>query len=79
MAKQPGRTILSRSPSEARGRGLIQGIRDIINELRKVVWPSRQQATRLSIFVVIIALVIGAFLGLIDLGFTQIFNRFVIR
>lgn len=42
---------------------------DIINELRKVSWPSRQDTTYLTIVVLIVAAIVGAALGGIDIGF----------
>jgi preprotein translocase subunit SecE len=44
-------------------------IMDIISELRKVVWPTRQDTLHLTVVVVIVSAVIGASLGGIDLGF----------
>lgn len=50
-------------------------IMDIVTELRKVVWPTRHDTIRLTVVVVIIAGVIGAALGGIDLGFAWIVER----
>lgn len=46
--------------------------KEVIAELRKVVWPSRQEAVRLTILVLIISAVVGLALGAVDLGFTQL-------
>jgi preprotein translocase subunit SecE len=43
------------------------------SELRKVNWPSREQTTRLTMLVLIVSVVIGAILGLIDIGFSRLF------
>lgn len=45
---------------------------DIINELKKVVWPTRQETLRLSLIVIGLCLVMGAVLGLIDWGFSEL-------
>jgi preprotein translocase subunit SecE len=45
---------------------------DVIAELRKVVWPTRQEAIRLTIMVLIVCIVIGVFLALADFGFTRL-------
>lgn len=58
--------------------GLFSFIREVFSELRKTAWPSREQTVRLAFFVVVIGLTIGIFLGLVDMGFTQIFNRFIL-
>jgi len=46
---------------------------EIVSELRKVNWPNRQEAWRLTTLVIVIAIVIGAALGLIDMGFSRVF------
>jgi len=45
---------------------------DVIAELRKVVWPTRQEAIRLTIMVLIVCLIIGVILALADFGFTRL-------
>jgi len=47
-------------------------ITNIIAELKKVTWPSRQEAIRLTIMVLIVCIVAGVFLGLADFGFTRL-------
>jgi preprotein translocase subunit SecE len=42
-------------------------------ELRKAHWPTRQEALRLSILVLIVCAVVGAILGVLDLAFTRLF------
>ena len=61
-----------------RPSGLFSFIREVFSELRKTAWPTREHTLRLAFFVVIIGLIIGVFLGLVDMGFTQIFNRFIL-
>ena len=46
---------------------------DSVSELRKVHWPSRQEAFRLSMLVLIVCLILGVILGGIDYGFTNLF------
>jgi preprotein translocase subunit SecE len=52
---------------------------DIIGELRKVVWPSRQETTHLTIVVVIVAALVGAALGGIDIGFGWLIDNTILR
>jgi preprotein translocase subunit SecE len=47
--------------------GLQRWFRETRGELRKVVWPTREEALRLSRVVIAISLVMGAVLGAIDL------------
>ncbi len=47
-------------------------------EFAQVTWPTRDAAIRLAIFVVILSLVLAAFLGALDLGFTTALKRLVL-
>ncbi len=40
---------------------------NIIEELKKVTWPSRQETIRLTTIVIIISLIIGVYVGIIDI------------
>ena len=50
-------------------------IRDIIAELKKVVWPSRREAIYLTTLVLIVTVAMGILLGALDYGFTQLVDR----
>ena len=79
MARSFRGGILRRpSATEAGPRGgLVQFFSEVVGELKKVTWPSREEATRLTILVIVISGAIGIVLGLIDLGFTRVFERFI--
>jgi preprotein translocase subunit SecE len=47
-------------------------VRDIIGELRKVTWPTRQEAFRLTVMVLIVCAVVGVILALLDYGFGRL-------
>ena len=46
---------------------------ETIGELRKVSWPTRKEATNLTIVVLIVTLSMSALLGFLDYIFTQFF------
>ncbi len=50
--------------------------REIISELKKVVWPTRAETRRLTLMVLAISGAVGLLLGAIDLGFTYLVNLF---
>jgi preprotein translocase subunit SecE len=52
--------------------GKLGFVGEIIGELRKVSWPSREENKRLTTMVVIVAVAMGAILGLVDQGFSMI-------
>ena len=56
-------------PSIPRVRSYIG---EIISELKKVVWPTREEARRLTVMVIIIAGAIGVILGVTDYGFSEL-------
>ena len=41
--------------------------RETLGELRKVSWPTRAEATRLTMLVLLVMVVMGAILGSVDL------------
>lgn len=77
MARAPGGNILRRpAPSEATRRGgLWQFFGEVVSELKKVTWPSRQETTRLTILVIAISGTIGIALGILDLLFNRLFTQ----
>jgi len=46
---------------------------EVIAELRKAHWPTRQEALRLSLLVLVVCAIVGAILGSLDWVFTQLF------
>ncbi|MFC1927323.1 preprotein translocase subunit SecE [Chloroflexota bacterium] len=46
---------------------------EVIAELRKAHWPTRQEALRLSGVVLAVIVAVGLVLGVLDLGFTRLF------
>lgn len=54
---------------------LVRYLRETRSELRKVVWPTRQEAINLTVIVVAVLVTMAAILGLIDWLFTTIFSQ----
>lgn len=48
-------------------------LRETNGELRKVTWPTRQEAQSLTIVVLIVIAVMSAFLGLLDFIYARFF------
>jgi preprotein translocase subunit SecE len=69
MAAKDEKTIVARRQPNA----IQRYINETIGELRKVNWPSRKEATNLTIVVLIVTLGMGTFLGLLDFLFTRFF------
>jgi len=54
-------------------------IGDIVGELRKVTWPTRQEAIRLTVMVLIVCAVIGVILALLDYGFGRLVQDVILK
>jgi preprotein translocase subunit SecE len=60
---------------ETRKQNAIQRFfRESVGELRKVSWPTRQEATNLTLIVLVVMAFMGIFLGLTDLIFSRLLN-----
>jgi len=71
-------TPSSQTPASRNRFGNVsRSIKEIYAELGRVTWPTKEETTRLSIIVVSIAIVIGLFLGVIDLAFSKIIAFFI--
>jgi len=51
---------------------------EIIGELRKVVWPTRQETIRLTIMVIIVCVTVGIILGSLDYGFAEMVTKLLL-
>ncbi len=68
---------MKRSPPAKKKGSRFRFVTEIIAELKKVVWPTRQETLRLTTIVLVIILAIGIILGSIDYGFLRLFNVFL--
>lgn len=71
---------MSREAVEARPRitdRLVEYLRDTRGELRKVSWPTRKQATNLTLIVLAVTAVMAAFLGTVDFIFATLISLIV--
>jgi preprotein translocase subunit SecE len=77
------RTGTSRAAPRVGGGGLLSWrprfLMDVISELRKVVWPSREDTFHMAVVVVIVTIIFGALLGGIDIGFSWLVDKFLLR
>ncbi len=55
----------------------ISFLRETKDELKKVVWPTRQEVIRLTFVVIAVSLIVGLFLGGLDFVFTKILEMVV--
>lgn len=55
-----------------------QFFREVVSELRKVTWPTREQTTHLTTLVIVVSLAIGIVLGAADWVFLQVVDRILL-
>ncbi len=56
---------------------LTEYLKDTRGELRKTSWPTREQATNLTLIVLAVTIVMAAFLGALDFVFAQLVRLIV--
>lgn len=56
---------------------LVTFLKDARNELRKVVWPTRQETVRYTVIVIAISVGIALFLGAFDYIFQIILHKLI--
>jgi preprotein translocase subunit SecE len=57
-----------------RGQGIIGLFRELKNEVKKVNWPAPRQAANMTGVIVALSAALGAFLGLVDFSFQELFR-----
>lgn len=68
MAKKEEKAVAVKRPNRVQ-----RYIQETVGELRKVTWPTRKEATNLTLIVLAVTLSMGLFLGLLDYLFSRFF------
>lgn len=61
---------MAKDKTPKKGNLVSAYLTEVKEELRQVSWPSRQEATRLTLMVIGVSLLVGAYLGALDYLFT---------
>ena len=75
-ARQPSQQV---SPSNLRRPNPIVFLRETVLELKKSHWPSKEETARLTVIVIVLAIVVGLFLGALDRIFDVSFAQVIFR
>ena len=75
VSARGARTIAPGTPGKISPVSFLQ---ETFSELRKSVWPSREETTRLTVVVIALSIAAGFFLGGLDRFFAETFTRFVL-
>ncbi len=49
-----------------------QFVREVLGELKKVTWPTRQDTLKLTVVVIAISVIVGIYIGVLDTTFLRI-------
>jgi preprotein translocase subunit SecE len=87
----PKRSLGMRTPAPTRGArpaaaaprrrlrfGTPGWMSDIISELKKVTWPTRDETIYLTTVVIIVSVAVGIFLGGVDLFFSWLIDKLLL-
>lgn len=72
MARTTARSKSGPGVTGSSGFSIFRFFYEVYSELHKVSWPTRQEATRLTVLVIALSATIGVFLGLIDMLFARV-------
>ncbi|KKU87516.1 MAG: hypothetical protein UY17_C0016G0006 [Candidatus Beckwithbacteria bacterium GW2011_GWC2_47_9] len=50
----------------------IRFVKEALAELKKVVWPTKEQVVRLSVLVIVVSVIAGLLMGGLDFIFTKL-------
>ncbi|MCE5259399.1 MAG: preprotein translocase subunit SecE [Chloroflexi bacterium] len=64
-------------PTVKKENKIVRYLKEVRAELRKVVWPTRQTALRLTGIVIGVTAIMSLFLGLVDLIFSKLFGLII--
>jgi preprotein translocase subunit SecE len=67
----------SKARTKRRPNIITRLLRETLAELRKVNWPTRQEATQLTLLVLLVIFVMSSLLGVLDYLFSKFFGFIV--
>ncbi|MCH8893010.1 MAG: preprotein translocase subunit SecE [Chloroflexi bacterium] len=77
MARASTRSQRIVAPTGGGRVGPVTFLRETYVELQKSTWPSREETSRLTVVVIVLAIVAGFFLGGLDRIFAELFARVI--
>ncbi len=78
MARATPRPTRPVNPRNLGKMSPVTFLQETVSELRKSVWPTREEPARLTVVVVAVAVVMGFFLGALDRGLAALFTQLVL-
>jgi len=56
---------------------VINFLKEVRLEISKVIWPKKKEVVKLTVTVLLISLIVAAYLGLLDFGFTKMIEGLI--
>ena len=78
MARASTRSTRPIAPGAPGRISPVTFLQETASELKKSVWPSREETARLSMVVIALSVAAGFFLGGLDRIFAETFTRFIL-
>lgn len=57
--------------------GPIQFVRQSVDELKKVTWPTRSETLKLAGIVIVVSIIVGSYIGVLDFLFTKLMETII--
>lgn len=77
MARSSTRGLIS--PDAIRKIGPVQFFQETVAELRKCVWPTREETLRLTYMVILLSAAAGFLLAGLDFVLSRTFGEYIVR
>jgi preprotein translocase subunit SecE len=68
---------VAKDSKEQQPNALVRTIRETRSELRKVIWPAREETTRLTVVVLVVSVIIGLILFVGDSLFLFLYTTLI--
>lgn len=52
---------------------------EVLSEIKKITWPTKIEAVKYTLTVIVITLIVAAILGFFDYGFQYLLEKFVFK
>ena len=60
-------------------KAIINYLQEVRVELKKVVWPKREQVVKLTIIIFIISTLVAIYMGGLDFGLTKLLETLILK
>jgi len=59
------------------GKNPVEFLKEVRTELKKVIWPTKQEAIKMTLTVVAVSIFVGVYIGTLDSIFTKLFEKLI--